>query len=208
MVDELDKELDGDFSYFEREATAVFSDEQSLDHAVDALMQIGLTQEDMSVLAHSVHLSASRSAEQVADSNKPAIDGFVTPDSRTEGKAALVGTPALLVGLGAALAISTAGVAMIPAFVVTAGGAVVGGGAGMILARIFGRKHAHYIQEQINNGGIVLWVRAEDKSQDQAILDILTNNGGKNAHIHTVSREWGADSIPFHDAQPDPFLLR
>lgn len=206
MVDKLDKDRDGDFSYFEREATAVFPDEASLNRAVDALMQAGLTQEDMSVLAHDKHLSGSQSADQLADSDKADITAFETQDSRTEGQAAIVGTPALLAGLGAALAISTVGTALIPAFVVTAGSTIVGGGVGAILARVFGRKHADYIQQQIQDGGIVLWVRTEDEAQDNVVLGILKENGGKNAHIHKITREWGASSIPFHDVQPDPFL--
>lgn len=206
MKEDLSKEDSGEFTFTEREATAVFPDEISLDRAVDALMQLGLRQEDMSVFAHSAHLAATGSAEEIADKSDATTIGFTSPDSRTEMAAALVGTPALLTGLGAALAISTAGVAMIPAIVVTAGSALLGGGAGMIFARIFGQKHASYIQEQISNGGIVLWVRTHTEQQDNAILKILAENGGKNPHIHMVNRQWGVSSIPFHDVQPDPLL--
>lgn len=206
MSDDLVKDSSDDFTYHEREATAVFPDEASLDRAVDALMQLGLRQEDMSVLAHSSQLSATRSAEQLADNSAADTTAFTSSDSMTEIRTAIVGAPALLVGLGAALAISTAGAALIPAFVVTTGGALVGGGAGMIFARIFGRKHADYINEQVNNGGVILWVHAPKNNQDQEILNILSENGGKDAHIHVVSRQWGISSIPFHDVQPDPLL--
>lgn len=206
MNDDLAKDSNDEFTYQEREATAVFADEASLDRAVDALMQLGLRQEDMSVLAHSAHLSKTQSAEQIADSSKADTAAFTTPDSRTELETSLVGGPALLTGLGAALAITTAGAALIPAIVVTAGSALAGGGVGMIFARIFGHKHAAYINEQVNQGGVILWVHASKKEQDSSILKILTENGGKDAHIHVVSRQWGISSIPFHDAQPDPFL--
>lgn len=206
MNDDAATDNDGDFTYQEREATAIFPDEASLDRAVDALMQLGLRQEDMSVLAHSADLSSASSIKQLADTDTPELKPFVSSDSQVEATASLVGGPALLAGLGAAVAITTAGTALIPAIVVTAGSTLVGGGVGTVLARIFGRKHASYIGNQIAKGGVVLWVHAPDKAQDKAILDILAKNGGADAHIHVVNRQWGVSSIPFHDAQPDPLL--
>lgn len=206
MSDDLVDDNNDNFIYLEREATAVFPDESSLDRAVDALMQLGLRQDAMSVLAHSARLNSSRTSEQLADGDQPDVAAFTSQDTRTEARAALIGGPALLAGLGAALAISTAGAALIPAFVVTAGSAAVGGGVGMLFARIFGRKHATYITEQISHGGVILWAQVPDEKQDQSVLDILTANGGRDAHIHVVKRQWGINSIPFYNAQPDPFL--
>ncbi|MBN9025154.1 hypothetical protein [Kaistia sp. MMO-174] len=192
------------FGYQEREAVAVFDSEAALNAAVDALMQFGVRQADLSVLAPSDKISAPASAlEDKEDAPRAA---FVTSDSRVEGAAALTGGPALITGLGAALVAGTVGVAMIPALAVTIGGTLATGSAGFLLSRLFGRKHADAIHEQLKNGGLLLWVHAPEAKDDERILAILRNNGGRDAHVHVVHRRWGTDDVPFENAQPDPLL--
>ena len=96
--------------------------------------------------------------------------------------------------------------ALIPAIAVTAGSALVSGGLGLVLSRVFGRKHAGYVERQIMSGGLLLWVHASEEKNDARIVEILKQNGGRDAHIHVVNRTWGVDDVPFHDAEPDPTL--
>lgn len=192
------------FGYQEREAVAVFDSEAALNAAVDALTQFGVRQADLSVLAPSDKISAPTSALEDSDSAPRAA--FVTSDSRVEGAAALTGGPALITGLGAALVAGTVGVAMIPALAVTVGGALATGSAGFLLSRLFGRKHADAIHEQLKNGGLLLWVHAPEAKDDERILAILRDNGGRDAHVHVVHRRWGTDDVPFSADQPDPLL--
>ncbi len=206
MTDDRVDDDSGEETYEEREAVAVFDDEASLDRAVDALMQFGLREADLSVLAHAGKLAAFREARELEDSSDAPRSGYVSPDSRVEGSAALVGGPALLAGMGAALAVTTAGAALIPALAVTAGGAAVGGGVGLVLSRVFGRKHAGYVERQLMGGGLLLWVHAPDENNDARIVEILQQNGGRDAHIHVINRKWGVDDVPFHDSEPDPLL--
>jgi hypothetical protein len=196
----------GEETYQEREAVAVFDDEASLDGAVDALMQFGIREADLSVLANAGQLAAIRDAKQLEDSSDAPRSGYVSPDSRVEGAAALAGGPALVAGFGAALAVTTAGAALIPALAVTAGTAAVAGGLGLMLSRVFGRKHAGYVERQILGGGLLLWVHAPDEKNDDRIIEILKQNGGRDAHIHVINRTWGVDDVPFHDSEPDPLL--
>jgi hypothetical protein len=197
---------DGEFTYREREAVAVFDTEAALNDAVDELMQLGLRQADMSVLAQAETLAGAHAAEKLADESSAGRGNFVTQDSRTEGMASLVGGPAFLAGLGAALVMSTVGVALVPVIAVAAGGTLAGGGVGALLARAYGRKHAAYIERQIAAGGLLLWVHAPDEKRDEAMLAIMKRNGGRDAHVHVVERSWGIDEVPFHAAEPDPLL--
>jgi len=194
------------FGYQEREAVAVFDSEAALNAAVDALMQFGVRQADLSVLAPSDKLTPATPASALEDKDDAPRAAFVTSDSRVEGAAALTGGPALITGLGAALVAGTVGVAMIPALAVTIGGALATGSAGFLLSRLFGRKHAEAIHEQLKNGGLLLWVHAPEAKDDERILAILRENGGRDAHIHVVHRKWGTDDVPFDTAQPDPLL--
>ncbi len=194
----------GEQSYEEREAVAVFDSEASLRAAVDDLMQLGLRQEDMSVLAESS--KAAGPAEKLADAPGTPRAAYVTSDSRTEGLAGLVGLPVYLAGAGAAALAATGGMALVPAIAVAAGSGIAAGGFGLLLARAFGRRHAAYIQEQIENGGLILWVSAPDRSRDARIAEILTRHGGRDVHFHVVTRSWGVADVPLHDVQPDPLL--
>jgi len=198
----------GEESYEEREAVAVFGDEQSLNSAVEDLLQIGLRQEDMSVLAHGKRLQETglASAEQLADSAATPRAAYVGPNERQEGAAAIACTPALLAGLGAAAIVGTAGAALIPTLAAAVGSTAAAGALGGLLARAFGRKHAEFVTNQIMNGGLLLWVRAPDASKDAEIVGILKKNGGSDIHIHVITRTWGVADVPLHDVNPDPLL--
>lgn len=199
---------DGGQTYEEREAVAIFDDEATLNAAVDELVEAGLRPEDMSLLAHGKRLAGKEytSADKLADDADAPRAGFVSGDSRVEGMAALVGTPALLAGLGAAAVAGTGGAALIPVLAATVGSSAAGGALGLVLARAFGRRHAHIIHEQIMNGGLLLWVHAPDAADDARIVGILKKNGGRDIHFHVVARSWGAADVPLHDFNPDPLL--
>lgn len=199
---DLDEEM-----YQEREAVAIFDSEDALNSAVDALMQAGWSQDDLSLLGNTHRAGQlSKSAEVLGDRNDTDRAAFVSPDSRTEGLAALTAGPALLAGMGAAAIVTSGGTALLPILAVTAGSAAAAGGVGFWFAKAFGRKHAEWLQQQILNGGLLLWVHSPDPSKDETLLAALRDNGGRNVHVHVATRSWGVNEIPFHDAQPDPFL--
>ncbi|TCK23182.1 hypothetical protein EV667_3860 [Ancylobacter aquaticus] len=186
--------------YSEREAVAVFSSEAALHAAVDSLLQIGLEEKDMSVLgAHGAF--SLKSLSELEEAGDVPRGAYVPADERAEGLAALAGSPALVAGLCAALVAGTGGAALIPAIAVTAGSTAAGGVVGLLLARVFGRKHAAFIERQIGDGGLLLWVHAPDTAKDTQIAEILAAEGGKDVHFHTVQRQW-----TLHALNPDPLL--
>ncbi|MBN9020424.1 MAG: hypothetical protein J0H11_23655 [Rhizobiales bacterium] len=205
MANSASETTSGEYTYEEREAVGIFSDEASLNAAVDALMQAGLRQEDMSVLGHSERL-AGMSVQQLEDRADAPRAAYSAPDARVEGLAALTGGPALVVGLGAAAVLGSAGAALIPTIAITAGSAAGSGAVGLLLARLFGRKHGRSVEDQIAAGGLLLWVHAADSADDEKILGILKSNGAKDVHVHVLTKNWGVDEVPLHDFNPDPLL--
>jgi len=206
MAKQTDKDT-GETTYHERESVAIFGDEASLNAAVDALIQAGWEQDDMSLLGHADKVGEMQArAAELADRNDVPRAPYVSPDSKVEGVAASVAGPAVLAGLGVTAIVTTGGLALLPTIAFTAGSATVAGGIGLLFARAFGRKHAQHVQDQILNGGLLLWVRAKDPASDEKLLSILRDKGGRNVHMHTASRSWGVDDVPFHDVQPDPLL--
>lgn len=201
----IKENADGEQTYIEREAVAVFSDEASLNKAINELIAIGLRQEDMSLLADAGTLSG-KSVKELEDADNVPHTGYVSPDAHAEVTAALTSAPALAAGLGAAAVVASGGLALIPTIAIVAGSGAVAGTVGFLLARTFGKFHAERVQLDIANGGLLLWVHAPDSANDSKIISILKAAGGRDVHFHTVKRSWGVAEVPLHDFQPDPLL--
>ncbi|PSJ60439.1 hypothetical protein [Pseudaminobacter soli (ex Li et al. 2025)] len=197
-------ESDGDQTYEERDAVAIFHDEASLNKAIDELMQIGIRQDDLSLLADAKSVPG-KNAKSLENKDFVEDTNYVSPDSRTEGLAALAAVPVYVACAGVA-AVATGGASLIPTIALVAGSGVAAGAVGLMLARVFGRHHAERVQEQIAKGGLLLWVHLPDKKRDSKVTEILKRNGAKDVHLHVVKRSWGVSDVPLHDTEPDPFL--
>jgi hypothetical protein len=70
--------------------------------------------------------------------------------------------------------------------------ATLAGGAsgviGAIMAKGRGDKHAHYLQAQIDHGGL-LWVRTRDTKAEERAAEILKRHSLRDVHVHTLSLE-------------------
>ena len=65
-----------------------------------------------------------------------------------------------------------------------AGGA--GGLIGTLLARWIGDHHARYLQEQMDHGGLLLWVRTRDVEKEKRASEILSKHSGRDVHFHAL----------------------
>ena len=51
-------------------------------------------------------------------------------------------------------------------------------------ARMIGTRYSRLLQEQIDHGGIVLWVRTHDADHEQRALETLRRHAGDDVHLH------------------------
>jgi outer membrane lipoprotein SlyB len=171
-----------------REAVGVFHDEKSLQAAVDELLIAGFDRSKLSLLADqdAVENKLGHLYDKVADlEENPAAPSmaFVGIDSRTEAKGAMIG------GLAYVGAVASAGlvVASQGTLIATLIWAAVAGGAGGLigaaLSRYMDRRHAHYVQQQLDRGGILLWVRTEDGGRERRVIDILKRHSAADVHV-------------------------
>jgi outer membrane lipoprotein SlyB len=171
-----------------REAVGVFHDEKSLQAAVDELLIAGFDRSKLSLLAdqHAVEQKLGHLYEKVSDLEEdPMVPSraFAGIDSRTEAKGAMIG------GFAYVGAIASAGlvVASEGTLIATAIWAAVAGGAGGLigaaLSRYMDRRHAFYVQQQIDRGGILLWVRTDDGGRERRASDILKRHSAADVHI-------------------------
>lgn len=183
------------------ETVARFPTEASFLAAVDALQETGFDRADLSV--PSDRLPHYRNPDGLA----VARSAPVNPESIRMGKVALMGIPSYLgvsLGLIAGYAFRDAEPAIMALAIA---GGVLGGVFGGLLARKLGARHARSVAAQLREGGLLLWVRTQSQEAQARALDVLAQNGGKNAHVHETKARWGVDDVPLAHVNPDPFLI-
>lgn len=174
-----------------REAVAVFHDEKSLQTAVDELLISGFDRAAVNLLAgqHAVeaklHHSYRKIVELEDDPGVPRI-AYMGPDSRTEAESVAVGGLAYVGAVASAgIVVASGGSILAVLLAVTIAGGL-GGLIGAALAKIIDSHHAHYLQAQLEKGGLVLWVTLANPDQENRALGILKRLGADGVHIHQL----------------------
>ena len=55
-----------------------------------------------------------------------------------------------------------------------------------MLARWLDKHHAEHLQEQLDHGGLLLWVRTPDAAAERRALEVLTRHSAHDVHIHEL----------------------
>lgn len=174
-----------------REAVAVFDDEDTLVAAADELMSAGFDRADLSLVAGEATVTEKlghmyKQMEREEDDPKVPRTAFIQPESIGEGEGAVLGTLIYIPAVTVAGAIVATGGALAAVI----GGAAVAGGAGALLGTVaaswIGRHHAEYLQEQLERGGLLLWVRTWNKDDEKRAVEILSRHSAHDVHVHTI----------------------
>ncbi|MGR3322988.1 MAG: hypothetical protein ACU0DK_13765 [Pseudooceanicola sp.] len=174
------------------EAVGVFDSFEKLQAAIYDLMIAGFSRYDISLLAGEntveeklgTHFWRSETLED--DPHAPRAS-FVSEEAIGEAEGFVSGgffflgsyiAMLSLLGPASTLAASIAAIA-------------IGGGPsaviGALLARRIGKHHRDYYAQQIEHGGILLWVRTWDAEKEKLAQDILGRHSGRDVHIHDWS---------------------
>jgi hypothetical protein len=174
-----------------REAVGYFETADALQEAIDELMSSGFDRAELSLLAaeHAVEEKLGHKYNKVAeleDDPKVARCCYVSTESIGDAEGALIGAPLYVAATAAAGVILASGGTMAAAIL---GAALAGGGGGLIggiLAKLVGDHHAHHLQEQLEHGGLLLWVRTWDAGHEQRAVGILKKHSGREVHVHAI----------------------
>ena len=170
------------------EAVAVFHDVSALDAAVDDLRKAGFSRGDISLLASedAVERKLGHRYERVEElEDDPDVPRVVykTRSSVGESEDLIVGSMTYLPAVVAAgTVVATAGVV---AAAVT-GTAIAGALIGTVLAHWLDRQQAEWLQEQLDHGGLLLWVRMPDAEAEQKAMAVLRRHSAHDVHIHRL----------------------
>jgi hypothetical protein len=174
-----------------REAVGVFMTVDALDHAVEDLLGEGFDLAEISVLASEPtverklghRLDNTRSAED--DPTVPRRQ-WTAPEARTQGKGALAGMLGYVGAVAAGVVtLATGGTAA----AAIALGVLAGSGAaaaGVRLANAIDKPLADWLRQQIEHGGILLWVKVGTDGQAQVAKEILARHGAADVHVHRI----------------------
>ena len=171
------------------EAVAIFEDAASLQAAVDAVLGADFDHADLTLLAgqHAVELKLGHVyAKTPVDDPSEVRSSYVPAESVGNAKGGLIGglvyVGAMVAGGAIFASGGTLGVALAAA--AAAGGA--GGVVGSILAKWLGDKYARDLQDQIDAGGLVLWVRAKDPEHARRAQALLARHSPHDVQVHKI----------------------
>ncbi len=175
-----------------REAVAVFDDVEALQAAIDELESSGFDRAKISLLAGAQSVEEKLGhvylkVEELEDDPNILRTAYVSTESIGDAQGALIGGLLYVGAMAAAGAVVASGGALMTAI----GAAGLAGGTGValgsILARIVGEDHAINLQNQIDRGGILLWVRTTDQKSEERAKQILTRHSAHDVHIHDIA---------------------
>lgn len=174
-----------------REAVGVFDTPETLQGAIDDLMSSGFDRAELSLLAaeKTVDEKLGHRYQKIAElEDDPIVPRccYVSTESIGDAEGGLIGGLMYVGATAAAGAVVASGgtLALVIAATAVAGG--VGGLLGSILAKWVGDHHAHHLQEQLDHGGLLLWVRTPDVEDEKRAVDILAKHSGRDVHVHTL----------------------
>lgn len=174
-----------------REAVGYFQTAETLQDSIDELLSAGFDRAELSLLAseQAIDEKLGHHYEKVADLEDDASvprECYVSTESRGDAEGALVGGPLYVGGVAAIGAVVASGGTLAAAISAAAMAGGVGGLIGAVLAAFVERHHADYIQEQLDHGGLLLWVRVRDAVHEERAVDILKKHSGKDVHVHEI----------------------
>lgn len=172
-----------------REAVGVFRTEADLQGAIDELLSSGFDRAELSLLAseHVIEDKLGHRYHKVTETeDDPEIPRtcYVSPESVSAAEGSLIGGLLYVGAIAAAGAILVSGGALATAL---AGMALAGGGGALVgglLAKLVGDRHAEYLQEQLERGGLLLWVRTWNQEDEHRAVEILNRHSGADVHVH------------------------
>ena len=174
-----------------REVVGVFSDADALETAANELLASGFERARISLLAGENAIVEKlghkyEKVEELEDNLEIPRTIYRSKESFDAGKSALLGSLASIGAVAAAGAIFASGGAL----AVTLGsgliGAEVGGFIGGVLGELVEQHHAKYLQEQLDRGGLLLWVRTVDGAEENTAKQILSRHSGRDVHAHAI----------------------
>ena len=175
------------------EAVGVFDNATDLQAAIYDLRMSGFRRDDLSLLGGREALeeklgSAFWRARDLEDDPHAPRANFVSEEAIGELEGAIAGGFFFLGSAIAMTAMLTPASTLAASIAAVAIGGTPGAVLGTLFARRLGKHHKDYYQRQVENGGILLWVRTADEAKQELATSILKGHSGRDVHVHDWSK--------------------
>lgn len=173
-----------------REAVAAFDDPKALRAAVSDLQGQGFDRADISFMAREGfegHLAQDypdikRAEDDPAAARDPVITDTDIRQRRTL-EISMATTIAAFAAAGFTVMTGGATAVAIGAAVAAMGGV---GGLGALLGKAYGQGQENFLREQLERGGVLLWVRTPDAEAERRACAILSRHAAHDVHVHEI----------------------
>jgi len=174
-----------------REAVGIFGNPEALQDAIDELLSSGFHRAELSLLASekAVEEKLRHRYEKVGPlADDPTIPraAYVSVEAIGGAEGGLIGGLMYVGAVAAAGAIVASGGTLTAAIIAATLATGASGLIGSILAKWVGDHHAHYLQEQMNHGGLLLWVHTRETALEKRAVAILQKHSASEVHVHAL----------------------
>ncbi|SNT73978.1 hypothetical protein [Paracoccus seriniphilus] len=174
------------------EAVGVFDSFEALQQAFYDLRMVGFSRYDISLLGSEQALKEKLGdrfwqASELEDDPEAPRAAFVSEEAIGELEGSIAGGFFFVGSYVAMAAMMTAASTVAASIAAIAIGGLPALVIGTLLARRAGQHHKDYYANQIEHGGILLWVRVSDKEKEDLAVKIMKEHSGRDVHVHSWS---------------------
>ena len=174
-----------------REAVGVFNDAEALETTIDELQSSGFNRALISILAGEDTVKEKlghmyEESKELEDDPGVPRTAFVSTAAIGDAEGGLAGGLLYVGAVAAVGAVVASGGTLAAAITAAVVGGAGGGAIGTALATLVAKHHADYLQEQIDHGGLLLWVRTMDAEHEEKAKAIMSRHSGQDVHIHDM----------------------
>lgn len=179
------------------EIVGTFPSSEALESAISALTSSGWDRSELSLLAQHGVIAADpvpADTRVAADDAKDDHQALISEPDVRQGRTLAAGMAGVMAAFAASGATILTGGTALAAVV---GAAVAGGGVAAVVegvASVAGENRNHFLNQQIEHGGVPLWVKLHNPSEEAKAREIMSRHGGANIHVHPMGHEAARES--------------
>ena len=176
-----------------REAVGIFPEDSALTDAIDELLLSGFARCQLGLLARTddagSNLGVLVPVEALMDSPDAPRASWHCPEAMGDAEGGIMSGFTIIPMFGAAWAAAVSSTTLVATTALTIGTGGLGLAVGGALAWYLHHRHAEHLRQQVEAGGLLLWVRTTTPALEKAAIEILTRRGATHVHVHGEAEE-------------------
>jgi len=174
-----------------REIVGVFHDADALNGAISDLLGAGIDRAALSVIAQEGLLDgtpgdASDDTRRTADDAATPRQTVYTDTDVRQGRVLVTSMASTVAALAASGIVVLSGGAAAVALLAAVGAGGGTGALGALVGKRAGDERKRYLEDQLDRGGILLWVKIMRPESEARIAEILKRHAADSVHAHDI----------------------